>query len=259
MFKILAWKNNRKILVLFLILFWLIAKGIGAQSFFQTASYLEVADPKAEPGDIISKTEQGLVRSSTPYDQDVVGVVAENPAIIFNRPSTTTLPIAAQGVVRVKVSDVNGKIKKGDYITTSNQPGVGQKATRPGYVIGGALEDLTKKQGKIRVVLGIREMSIGRAKGIGIVEEIRQRLLEGLQKPENFPEVLRYIFAVLVGGGSFLLGFLSFVKSLRNGIEAIGRNPLAKRSIQLALVLNLIGITILTGAGLALAFFAITY
>jgi len=39
----------------------------------------------------------------------------------------------------------------------------------------------------------------------------------------------------------------------------MGRNPLAKESIRMAMILNLIGILILTMAGLGLALFVILY
>ena len=80
-----------------------------------------------------------------------------------------------------------------------------------------------------------------------------------LDRPENLPEVLRYIFAIILGGGAFVLGFVSFARSLRSYVEAVGRNPMAKGSIQIAMVLNLGGILILTSAGIALALFVIFY
>ena len=42
-------------------------------------------------------------------------------------------------------------------------------------------------------------------------------------------------------------------------IEAIGRNPLAKSSIQIAILLDLTGILVLTAAGVGLALFIILY
>jgi hypothetical protein len=49
------------------------------------------------------------------------------------------------------------------------------------------------------------------------------------------------------------------MRTLREGVIGISRNPLAKRSIQTAMVLNLIGISILTLAGIGLALFVILY
>ena len=253
------WKKYKKTFAFFLIFFSLLGSIAFAQSLSQTASYLEVADQQAEIGDIITKSDLGLVRADTPYDKNIFGVVGQKPAIVFNRPSTTTLPIVTQGEVLVKVSDANGEVKKGDYITSSEKPGVGQKADEPGYVVGKALEDLNTDQAKIKVVLGVQHVNLGEQDTFGIMKGIGWNILQGAQQPENFPEMLRYLFALLVGGGSFLLGFLSFARTLQNGVQAVGRNPLAKRAIQVSLAMNLIGIIILTGAGLALALFVILY
>ena len=85
------------------------------------------------------------------------------------------------------------------------------------------------------------------------------KIVQGFGKLESIPEVLRYIFALLVGGGSFAIGFLSFTKALREGIIGISRNPLAKKNIISAMILNLVGILILTLAGLGLSLFVIFY
>ncbi|MEF8847031.1 MAG: hypothetical protein V5A57_01190 [Candidatus Paceibacterota bacterium] len=258
--KFLAWKKFKKTLTVFLIFSTLMIGGtVLAQSLSQTATNLEVADPEAEAGDIITKSDLGLVRADKPYDKNILGVVGKKPAIVFNRPGTTTLPIVTQGEVLVKVSDANGEVTQGDYITSSEQPGVGQKATESGFVLGKALEDLNTNQAKIRVLLGAQHVNMGDTSTLGIMEGIGWNILQGAQQPENFPEMLRYLFALLIGGGSFLLGFLSFVRTLQGGVQAVGRNPLAKRAIQMSLILNLIGIIILTGAGLALALFTILY
>lgn len=256
-------RNYKNFLVLFLVTFSLIIGGTAlAQSFSQTASYLEVADPETEVGDIVSRSEFGLKRSETPYDKNMMGVVVDKPAVAFYKPSTTTLPITSQDKAEVKVYVENERkeINQGDYITSSERPGVGQKATQPGYIVGRALEDFKKQgPGTITVLLNIRYEQTGSAGDFGVLEKIGWSLFQGVQQPENFSETLRYLFALLVGGGSFLLGFLSFGRTLQNGVRAVGRNPLAKRSIHVSIALNLIGILILTGAGLALALFVIFY
>jgi len=48
------------------------------------------------------------------------------------------------GRVPTKVSLENGPIRPGDLITSSSQAGVGMKATKPGRVIGVALEPLAE-------------------------------------------------------------------------------------------------------------------
>ena len=231
----------------------LISAGIVfAQDLSLIATNLEVADPEAKIGDIVSQTKEGLFRSNIPYDENIIGVVGETPIMVFGKLTTTTLPIVSSGETLTKVNNINGEIKKGDFITSFSKPGVGQKVTQSGFAVGRAMEDFNQEEGLIFVFVQPQRISLPSGR---VVEEI----LAGLKMPETIPEILRYLFALLVGGGSFIVGFFSFIKALREGVTAIGRNPLAKESIRMAMILNLIGILILTMAGLGLALFVILY
>lgn len=251
-------KKIKKFKLIPLIFFGLFILGgiVLAQELPLIARNLEVADPEAEVGDVVSQTREGLFRSNIPYDENIIGVVGETPIIVFGKPTPTTLPIVSFGETLTKVSNINGEIKKGNFITSSNKPGVGQKVTQSGFVVGRAMEDFNQEEGLIFVFVEPQEITLPSGFALGrIVEQIAL----GLEVPETIPEVLRYLFALLVGGGSFIIGFFSFIKALREGVTAIGRNPLAKGSIRAAMILNLIGVLILTLAGLGLALFVILY
>lgn len=250
---------REKFQLIFLILLWLLffKEDALGQTQFTIARNLEITDPEAKAGDIISQTNEGLFRSARPYDENIVGVVGENPILVFGKEGPRTLPVVSFGETSVRVSNINGEIKRGDFITSSEKPGLGQKASQSGIVIGKALENFNQEEGMIKAEINIQYHSFP-SEEVSL-SSVLGKIFEQLKKPENFPEILRYIFALALGGGSFLMGFLSFVRALRKGIEAIGRNPLAKRAIQLTMVLNLIGIGILTLAGLGLALFVILY
>jgi len=252
-------KIIKKILFLIVIFFGLFVlnRGLFAQGISSIAKNLEVADSGARAGDIISKTEKGLFRSDIPYDSNIVGIVGKSPILVFGKPSAATLPIIFSGEALVRVSNINGEIKKRDFITSSKKPGVGQKATQSGFIIGKALEDFNQKEGLVKTEMNIKYVEITPTKFLSM--SIFGRIMDKLRKPQNIPEVLRYIFAVLLGGGSFFAGFFAFVRALQGGVEATGRNPLAKSSIRFAMILNLLGIMILTLAGLGLTFFIILY
>ncbi|WKZ26153.1 MAG: hypothetical protein QY304_01960 [Candidatus Paceibacterota bacterium] len=108
-----------------------------------------------EPGDIVvaSKLEPGKVEKSYGvYQANLVGVYSTKPGIIgtlsksptaYRIEETNDIPVGVMGRVPVKVSDENGPIKAGDYITSSSRLGIGMKATKPGRVVGVALEDFT--------------------------------------------------------------------------------------------------------------------
>lgn len=252
-------KEIKKIIffpLIFLGLF-ILSESVLAQGLPSIAKNLEVADSEVKVGDIISQTKEGLFRSNIPYDENIVGVVGETPILVFSKPTPTTLPIVFFGETLVRVSNINGEIKKRDFITSSKKPGIGQKAIQSGFVLGKALEDFNQEEGLIRAEINIQYRDIA---PVAISPTtIFSKIIEGLGRPENIPEVLKYIFALSLAGGSFLLGFFFFVRTLREGIVGISRNPLAKKSITIAMVLNLIGILILTLAGLGLALFVILY
>ncbi|HUW71927.1 MAG TPA: hypothetical protein VMV66_01885 [Candidatus Humimicrobiaceae bacterium] len=250
--------NKIKFLLIFLGLF--ILNGlILAQELPLVARNLEVADSEARIGDIVSQAEEGLIRTSSPYNKNIVGVIAEDPIVVFGKETPTTLKVVSFGETLTKVTNINGEIKKGDFITSSDRPGVGQKATEPGFVVGQAMQDSNQEEGLVLIFVQPQKVLFpSRSISSGIITELFKVLPQSMT-PETISELLRYIFALLVGGGSFIIGFLSFIKALKEGLTAIGRNPLAKGSIRTAMVLNLIGIFILTSAGLALAIFVILY
>lgn len=243
---------------------------VNAQSGFNgpnIAVNLEVKDMEAKSGNIISVSGDGLVRSNKAYDPQIFGVVVDNPAIVFNRSSATTRAIISYGEAKVLVSDKNGKIVSGDPITSSDLPGVGQKAIETGPILGKALEDFPSGEGQggqglISVFVNIQ---IG---GVGVQPLAKEKVEKKITAPfltigggriEDTKKMAIYLLSALVGTGTFFLGFFSFVRSLRAGVEAIGRNPLARRSIQVALAFNLLGIFFLTMAGVGISLFTIFY
>lgn len=243
---------------LFTLIFGPLANVAVAQEFDsgQIATNIPVIDSDAKVGDILNEAEDGLVRSSNTYDKNIFGVIVENPSLVLNKEASDTKPVVSYGEALVNVSEKNGNIKRGDFITTSSTPGVGQKAIESGFILGKALEDLEGTEGKIRVFVNIQYRPLEARFSFGRILRV---LTASLETPENLPEVLRYIFAILLGAGSFFFGFVYFGRSLRSGVEAIGRNPLAKNSIQLAMVLNLAGIFVLTASGIGLSLFIIFY
>jgi len=72
-------------------------------------------------------------RTTTAYQQNIMGVV--------NEATKSAVMVATTGEAIVAVSLDNGPITKGDYITTSNDPGIAMKGTTAGMMIGVALED----------------------------------------------------------------------------------------------------------------------
>ena len=84
---------------------------------------------------------QNVIRSTSPYQTNIMGVVSTQPGFVAGNYTPDSYPIALVGRVPVKISTENGAIHSGDYLTSSSIPGYAMKATMAGRVIGTALED----------------------------------------------------------------------------------------------------------------------
>ncbi len=212
---------------------------------------VEVADPDAAAGDIISITKEGLRRTSAAYDIQIYGVIAATPVLSVAPKTDKTSALVSSGVTDVKVSAQNGTVEIGDYVTSSDKPGVGQKATTSGYVLGKALAryDDTTKEGLVPAEVNIGFVEIG-AESRG---NLYQTILNILKKPENLNNFLRYFLAFVIGTLTIIGGTFAFVKFVSTGIVAVGRNPLAKRTIIAGMVLSSFVVALLTLAGLGIA------
>jgi len=119
-----------------------------------------------EPGTVVVMGDEGyksVKACENSYDKTVVGIVSDNPSIIAGRTDIDNknpekVIVAMMGVVKVKVADINGKIIKGDLLTTSDMKGYAMRAknSKQGTIIGKALEDLNTKTGEIKVLVNLQ-------------------------------------------------------------------------------------------------------
>ncbi len=103
------------------------------------------------PGDVVGldPDQIGFVKKTNgSYETNLMGVVSTAPGLTLGGVDGENMqyPVALTGRVPVKVSLINGEIKAGDLITSSNLAGLGMKATSSGSVIGKALEPLSIEQ-----------------------------------------------------------------------------------------------------------------
>jgi hypothetical protein len=104
-------------------------------------------------------TLRRMARSSIAYQDNIIGIVSAQTdrgdfsSIGYNiKPEDNPMFIALNGRVTVKISDENGVVAAGDPVTTSATPGVAMRATRPGMIVGYALNDWAGPgQGEIMV------------------------------------------------------------------------------------------------------------
>lgn len=203
------------------------------------ASY-NITDKDVVDGDILSNSASGFVRAKVPYDNSVFGVYSEKPVLVFRLADETAKPIVRSGVTTVNVVIDNGAIKKGDYITSSSKPGKGMKATQSGYVLGVALGDYSENNiGRVPVAIRAEYAELTTPRSANrLFELLGASFFANVKDPEKFGLIIRYIAAALVLIISFGFGFWTFSKAIPKGIEAIGRNPLARHTIYLSMALN---------------------
>lgn len=88
-----------------------------------------------------------------------------------------------------------------------------------------------------------------------ILNYFNTALTSNLRDPQQSVQIFRFIAAGMVIIICFIIGFFTFTRSVPKAIEAIGRNPLARTTILISMILNL-GLTALVViVGLVAAFF----
>lgn len=257
------------LLALYLILGFFIKQGVqnavhAQEQGLGVARYLSLED--VESGDIISIYENKYSKSKIFYDPGVVGVVVSKPALAISSNDTQgKVAVLGTGQAKVKVSTTNGVINSGDVITSSDIPGVGAKLNRSGFAIGianeGYFEEDPNKIGQISV-------DVNRNYAYSAEDTLTQKLqrsvtdvlvLSEIASYDSPTQILRYLMAGIILIASVILGITTFGKIARAGVEAIGRNPLAGKSISFGIALNvLITVAIITG-GIALGYFILVF
>lgn len=225
----------------------------------EVTSLYQVADTEAVEGDILTASENGLKRSTIGFDNKLFGILADKPLLVF-RSESEGKPVIRSGIAQVNVTTLNGPIKYGDHITSSSIAGKGQKATESGYIIGVALGEFNGEGaeqidgpsgkiavGKVSVAIKIEYAELTNPRFAGrLFGFLGTAVLENVSDPRQLGNVVRFIAAGLVVLLSFTFGFLTFSRSIAKSIEALGRNPLAKSTIQLSIVIN-IALLVVTG------------
>lgn len=234
-----------------------------------------VEDEKAIGGDIVSLGGKNgiLTLTKVEYDENMYGVIVDYPQILL-KTQESGKPVVRNGEVFVNVTTLSGPVEIGDYITSSQIPGKGQKAQSftSGYMLGKAVSafnptpaeaeeiEFGKKKvflGRVKVAVGIGPASpvIIKASGglFGTLKQLSASFLFNLTSTRFTEKLARYIVASIVALTTIFISLHTFGRAVTKGIESIGRNPLAKISIQTMIVLNVILIAVVSLGGIALA------
>jgi len=239
---------------------------------FNIARTLVIDDKDAIDGDLMSLEvgKEALVRSAKDSDERMFGVLVADPVMVYR--TLPTLPVARDGEAMANVTTLGGPIVVGDYITSSPIPGKGQKGQGvAGYMAGVALGNFDGKgitttityqgkkypvgQVKINVGIGPASPVLTKAAGglLGTLKQLSTAIIYNISTSQQAEKIIRYILAVLIAVIIFYISYRTFGTNVTKGIEAIGRNPLAKGTIQAMITLNIILLIVSCLAGVALA------
>ena len=132
--------------------------GTATQAQYADLAEVYKADAEYEPGTVVKLGgEFEITQTLSHNDVDVFGVISTNPAYLMNK-DAEGLAVALQGRVPVKVL---GKVKKGDRLCSSDEPGIAWVVSEGEYdvraIIGRSLEDKDNGDfGVVEAVIGVK-------------------------------------------------------------------------------------------------------
>lgn len=199
--------------------------------------------------------------------ENLLGVVvsANSSSISITSSIVNQIQVATSGTMDVLVSNINGDIARGDFITASPIAGVGMKATDNARIIGVAQGSLRRPTAQtIKNGDGTeREVNIGQVPVLvnvssffkqperTIIPVAIQNLANSFAGREVSP------LPIILSAGIFIVSLIVVAvivySMIRNGIISVGRNPLS----QSAVYRNIVQMSGLVLAILAATFVAI--
>lgn len=188
-----------------------------------------------------------VVESSSLVEQDkTIGIaVGLNDSLVTVAPESSEVYVVSSGTAQAYISDVNGAVKKGDLLAVSPLRGILMKstdATKP--TVGQALEDFINKPTQtiiakdsedksVEVHIAVMNMNVSLkpAKLVSSKEDdnwiksLGNSLVGHEISTARIVAALAIFFILMVIEGELIYG------TVASTITAIGRNPLAKKSI----------------------------
>lgn len=233
------------------------------------------AGPEVQPGMIVRLKEKDPT-TVEPLKSDAItemlGIVipTDNAAIVLapEKAAKQQVLVATSGHYSVLVSNQNGGIKSGDFITISAVSGIGMKASDNELeVLGrasGNFSGTANVIGSVKIknsIGGEREVSIGRVpidmsishnplfqKSADYVPGFLAKVAVSIaDKPVSVARIylsMAILFVISIITGNMLYS------GIRSGMIAVGRNPLSKKSIIKSLIQTVIAGLIIFIVGL---------
>jgi len=224
---------------------------------YSPAVSVQMESNAGNDGDIVSYSDGKYDLSRKEFDTSMFGVIVDEPNSAYEDANLQEYKLVASfGEMLVNVTAKNGNIKVGDFITSSDYPGVGQKALESGQVLGVALEDYAPQNAtdiaKVLVFVDIKTNFVDRTISKNLLDVLKSSLTSPFMTPV---EALRYLLAIAIVFATFVIGFSNFGKITGTSVEALGRNPLAGPSIRKVVFFNFAMTGIIMVLGLGIAYF----
>ena len=228
-------------------------------------AYIEAEDPTdIRLGAIVGRGEEEYVLTTVPYQQTLLGVIVENPDVVVQIPDKEDRDqhtIATSGEFLVLVNSSSGDIAIGDFITSSSTPGVGVKGSSGGMVLGTALEAY-KDEDSSKITPILVRINVQVLPGLGPIEQFTRTVNDlvkfGPQGLNQISPLVRYLLAIIIILIMVIGGFYMFGRIALRGIEALGRNPLARTVIMTGIITNSLLTVTLVVIGIVVAYIIIT-
>jgi F0F1-type ATP synthase membrane subunit c/vacuolar-type H+-ATPase subunit K len=246
---------NRVLISFSILLFSLLILRVSAQNISLTLIVEDIPSGPAN-GLIVIQDGASYKLSSVRGDSRMIGIITESPSFSGRKSNNPkAYYVNGSGTSVVRATNKNGKITKGDYLTSSDVKGVAIKTADSEFTIGVAQEDFDSADGLIKIDIKPSFFQGNSSVNKSLINVIRSGSQSFSLTPINS---LRYVLAAIIGIASFLFGFSIFSKISGSGIQALGRNPLARKTIEFNIIIEFIlnlGIIVF---GLVISYFILT-
>jgi hypothetical protein len=210
-----------------------------------------ISQQKLPVGTIVSPDDQiknGVIPANSQTSSNLLGVVVPSSTVAVSEGSGR-VPVAADGNANVLVSDINGGMSRGDKVAASPLDGIGMLATKSGRIIGTLQGDLnshstdaqfktiTDVKGvkrKIQIALVPIIVSLTYYQPLDNQSTILPKVIRDISNSVSGKDVStsRIWGAMVLMVAALTIVIVLLYGAVRSSIGAIGRNPLAKTTIQ---------------------------
>lgn len=263
--------NKRILYIIFVVLISFVALG---QIVFAYARGYNTSDTGLQTGMVVSLSpntngaNNSVERATQATSSSVVGIVTTlDRTVLATSPGKATVLVENDAQVDAYVSDINGSIQAGDQLTVSQLKGILAKVTDAAStnVIAVAADDpkdaieyTYEDNGQTKKTL-IHKISVSLQHKTTTAIDVSDSALTKFGRQVTGKDIgeFRLILAmfifliVLIAEGGILYGGLS------GAIMAIGRNPLAKKTIRQELLRVILIATLILAVGLTAMYFMI--